>query len=289
MNSIFAHITPSKLPFASELKFDRYTFNNIPSYAKISFDQCEKFLNTKSIIIDDEYVHDVMIDDLVDFYNLCKKQFPSHYADSFWFITLIRLFVVYDYCVKNNINKFIHLEYDNLIYSDLKVLDNLKDSIYFTRVGKDFASAGFVYCNNLNNFKLFLECIKKIINKGENFVKTYILPYPMISEMMMISLIKDHTKNIIDYLPILPNGMGSDNFDKLGVLFDGASYGQYIGGTNNGDGVGWAGNHHYVGKMIIDGELKIKFENHKPHAIIDGKIFDILNLHIHSKELINYV
>lgn len=288
MNSIFVHITPSKLPFASELKLDRYTFSNIPDYAKVSFDQCEKFLNIKSIIIDDEYIHDVMINDILDFYNLCKINFPSHYNDAFWFSTLLRLFVVYDYCNKNNINQFIHLEYDNLIYSDLKVLENLDKSLYFTRVGPNFGSAGFVYCNSLENFKTFLDHIRKLINKGEDFIKQYI-PYHIISEMMMISLIKENTKDIIDYLPILPTGIGSDNFDKLGVLFDGASYGQYIGGTNNGHDVGWAGEHHYVGKMILEGKLKIKFENHKPYAILDNNVYDILNLHIHSKKLINYV
>lgn len=288
MISIFAHISPSKLPFANELRLDNYTFSGIPDYAKLSFDQCEKFLNAKPVIIDDEYVHDVMLDEITDLYNICKYNFPFHYSDAFWFITLARLFVVYNYCYKNNINKFIHLEYDNLIYSDLKVLDNLNESLYFTQVGQNFGSAGFVYCNSLKNFKEFLDHIKKILNKGEYFIRNF-APYPIISEMMMINLIKEHTKNIIDYLPALPHGVGSDNFDKLNVLFDGASYGQYIGGTNNGHDTGWAEEHHYVGKMILDGRLQIRFENQKPYGIIDRNVYDIMNLHIHSKKLINYV
>jgi hypothetical protein len=288
MDSIFVHISPSKLPFYSGMSFDRYTFSKIPEYANISFDQCEKFLNKKSIIISDEYIHDIMLDEIIDFYDLCKNKFPSHANDAFWFSTLLRLFIVSNYCSKYNIDKFIHLEYDNLIYSDLKVLDNLDDGLYFTRVGPYFSSAGFVYCNNLNKFNLFLLKMVQLLNKGEDTIRKYV-PHHLISEMMMISLIKENTSNVIDYLPILPHGIGSDNFDKLNVLFDGASYGQYIGGTNNGHNSGWAGEHHYIGKLILDGILKIKFENHKPYAIINENIYDILNLHIHSKKLINYV
>ena len=34
------------------------------------------------------------------------------------------------------------------------------------------------------------------------------------------------------------------------MVFDGASYGQFISGTNNGHDKGWAGNHHRIGSLI---------------------------------------
>ena len=287
MISVFAHITPSKLPFKSNFILDRYTFSDVPDYAKISFDQCEKFLNEKPILISDDYIHEYMIGEINEFYKFCKINFPSYQRDAFWFMTLLRLFVVYDYCKRFNINEFIHLEYDNLIYSDMMCLKKLKPSIYFTRVGPSCSSAGFVYCNKIDNFEKFLIKIKQIISKGEIFARKF-TTYPTISEMAMIEMIYSNTKDIVDYLPILPN-RSIDNFDMLGVLFDGASYGQYIGGTNNGHDIGWAGNHHYVGKKILNGELKVEFENNKPYVLMNDTMYDIMNLHIHSKQLDKYV
>jgi hypothetical protein len=288
MNSIFCHITPSKLPFKSNFNLDRYTFSKIPDYAQFSFDQCEKFLNKKSIIIDDEYIHTYMMDEIVDFYNLCKDKFPLYQSDAFWFTTLLRLFVVYDYSKRFKIDNFIHLEYDNLIYSNLECLKHLNPSIYFTRVGPYCSSAGFMYCNSLDNFSNFIDKIKHLITKGYDVVSKY-TKYPTISEMVMIDLIYSNTKNIIDYLPILPKGVGDDNFDKLGVIFDGASYGQYISGTNAGDKSGWYGLHHYIGTMLKNGLIKIEFSNNKPYIIYENKSIDILNLHIHSKQLNKYI
>ena len=288
MNSIFVHITPSKLPFCSDFNLDKYTFNKIPDYARISFDQCEKFLNTKPIIIDDEYINEYMIEEIMYLYNICKEKFPIQKSDAFWFVTMFRLFVVYDYCKRFKIQNFIHLEYDNLIYSDLKCLQTLNPSIYFTRVGPYYSSAGFIYCNSITNFEKFVIGLKQILFKGDEFIEKC-TKTKIISEMKMIDIIYNYTKNIIDYLPILPEGIGNDNFDKLNVLFDGASYGQYIGGTNNGHDSGWAGSHHYVGNMILNKKIEIKFENHKPYVIFNKEKIDILNLHIHSKKLNNYV
>jgi hypothetical protein len=287
LKAIYAHLSPDKFSFSNELELSKYTFSDLPEYAKLSLAQSEKFLGQKSILLTNENISEESHKKLNDFYELCKQYFPSFYRDTFWLLTLIRLYVVYLYCEENNINEFIHLEYDNLIYSDLKILKKLPSSIYFTRVGPYCSSAGFVYCNNLQSFAKFINKLKQLITKGEQVVRQF-TPYPHLSEMIMLDLIYTHSKDTINYLPVLPEGIGSDNFNTLDVLFDGASYGQYLGGTNNGDKSGWTGKHHYIGSSIEDKKIEVFFDK-VPYCIYNGKKINIYNLHIHSKNLKNFI
>lgn len=287
LKAIYVHLSPDKFLFSKELELSKYTFSDIPEYAKLSLAQSEKFLGQKAILLTNENINEEFHVKIYEFYKLCKESFPSFYRDTFWLLTLIRLYVVYLYCKKNNINEFIHLEYDNLIYSDLSILKKLPPSLYFTRVGPFCSSAGFVYCNSLTHFSKFIKKIKQLINKGEQAVRVF-TRYDHLSEMIMIDLIHTYTKDVMDYLPILPEGIGCDNFDKLNVLFDGASYGQYLGGTNNGSCKGWTGRHHYTGASIEDKKIEVIFDK-KPYCIFNGKKINIYNLHIHSKNLKDFI
>jgi len=287
MIALYAHLNPGNFSFSNELNHSNYTYNDIPDFAYLSSQQTEKYLNTKPVFITNEILNDNFQKEINDFFQLCKKGFPSFYKDPFWLTTLVRLFAVYLYCEKNNINEFIHLEYDNLIYSNLKNLKVLQPSVYFTRVGPFCSSAGFVYCNSLQHYRLFIEKIKSLFQKGEHVVKRF-TQYDHLSEMILLDLIYTHTRNTIDYLPILPFEPGNDNFEKLNVLFDGASYGQYLGGTNNGNEKGWYGLHHYIGNAIHTKNIQVVFDK-QPYIIFDNKQIPIMNLHIHSKKLENFL
>jgi hypothetical protein len=289
LKAIYAHLSPDKFSFSNELELSAYTFSDLPEYAKLSLAQSERFLGQESILLTNKNISEESHKKINEFYELCKQFFPSFYKDTFWLLTLIRLYVVYLYCEENNINEFIHLEYDNLIYSDLTVLKVLPPSIYFTRVGPYCSSAGFVYCNSLKSFQSFINKLKQLIARGEQVVRQF-TAYPHLSEMIMLDLIYTHSTEIIKYLPILPEGVGSDNFNELNnlALFDGASYGQYLGGTNNGADKGWTGQHHYIGAAIDNKKIEVIFDK-KPYCIFNGKKIDVHNLHIHSKNLKDFL
>jgi len=287
MISVYAHLNPLDFEFSSELDTSIYTYNNIPDFAYLSFEQTEKKLGVKPIVLTNSSINKNDKDKINEFYKLCKTGFPSFAKDPFWLTTLLRLYIVFLYCKQHNITEFVHLEYDNLIYSDLKELKTLPPSLYFTRVGPFCSSAGFTYCNSLNRFELFIEKIILLFKKGEQTVASF-TKYTHLSEMILIDLIHTHTKDVIDYLPILPNGIGSDNFGKLQILFDGASYGQYLGGTNNGDKKGWYGMHHYVGQEIHNNNIKIVFDT-KPYVVYNDQHIPLANLHIHSKDLKQFI
>lgn len=287
MKTIYVHLDPTKFDFSSELKDNNYTFSDVPEYAKVSFQQSSKYLNDDVIVITNEKLQKYN-NDINDFFSLCKTYMPSHYNDPFWLLTLLRLYVLYLYVKDNNINVFLHMEYDNLIYDELKCLNKLKNGVYFTYVGPvDGGSAGIVFCNNINNFSSFIESIKKLIKNGENKLQKITGNY-IVSEMNMIHLISRGTKEIMHYLPTLP---GDKYFNELGMVFDGASYGQFISGTNNGHSKGWAGNHHRIGSLINQKIINVEFnfENKKPYVVYNGDKTLIANLHIHKKNLNEFV
>jgi hypothetical protein len=288
MTAIYTHLRPDQFTFSDEFNHSDYVYKGVPEYANLSINQTKHFLQTQPILIENEIVNKEYASEVNEFFLLCKQNFPSFYKDPFWFLTLARLYIVYLYCKKHNITKFIHLEYDNLIYSDLKVLDPLPSSIYFTRVGPFCSSAGFVYCNSLDHFEKFINKVIQLIKKGEKTIRTF-TQYDHLSEMIMIDLIHTHTTDVMSYLPILPFGTGNDNFDKLNVLFDGASYGQFLGGTNNGHDKGWYGTHQYVGVEIAQKTLEVTFEDKAPYVVFDNKKIPILNLHVHSKKLEKFI
>ena len=287
---IYVHIDPTKLLFSKELLQSNYTFSELPSYANISLAQTKKLTKKEPIVVTNDYINKYFQDEIREFYELCKKGMPSFYKDTFWLTTIIRLYVVYLYCSKNNINNFIHLEYDNLIYSDFKNLLNLKPNVYFTKVGELYSSAGFVYCNNLQCYVNFIDKLKQLLIKGEDTIKQF-SPETFLSEMLLINLIGKHTNNIIDYLPSLPFEPANDNFNTLNTLYDGASYGQYLGGTNNGAAAGWTGNHHFIGCEIQRQKINVYFDNNDkvPYIRYLDSVIPIANLHIHSKRLNEFI
>lgn len=286
MKAIYVHLNPKKFSFSKELNLFDYTHTNIPDYAKYSFEQTEKFLKSKPIILTDQNISEEFTEQINNFYEICKIGFPTLYKNSFWLTTLIRLYIVYLYCKHHNIEKFIHLEYDNLIYSDFANLDLLKPNIYFTKIGEHYSSAGFVYCNNLQSYEKFIIHLQQLIKKGEKIIRQ-IIPEIFLSEMILINLIGQYTKNVIDYLPTLPFKPTDNNFNLLQTLYDGASYGQYIGGTNNGHAPGWTGHHHYIGQKLMSRDMAAVFDNitKMPYLKYDNKCIPIANLHIHSKKL----
>jgi len=282
MKTIYIHIDPTNLPFSNELDLSNYTFTNIPEYTYVSIDQTKKITGSDSILLTNK---DFLIfnDQVQDFFNLCKKGFPSFYKDSFWLLTFLRLYIVFLYIKHNNINEFVHLENDNLIYDTLDVFKNLPAGCYFTRVGPHCGSSGLMYCNSIQNFSTVIDKMLLLIRKGEHIVRTY-TSYDFLSEMILIDLLVQ--AKIADYLPLFPD---DKYFDLTNTVFDGASYGQYIGGTNNGHAPGWFGLNHYVGQKLHKKEIDIHFNDKKPHIVYGNKTISIYNLHIHSKNLIKYV
>lgn len=272
---IYVHLDFFKYDFSKKLVGCPYVYQGLPKYAQVSIDQSKKYFD-KVKLLDSSYYRK----EVEDLYKVCEIKYPNFCKDPFWFFTLARLYVLFKYVEDNSVNKFIHMEYDNLLYSDGACLNDLNEGVYFTKVGPSIGSAGFMYANSLEHSKRFLNSLQSLIEKGQTFLANEIKTSHLY-EMEMIDYLKQ--KGFCDYLPIFPE---DDYYRECSYVFDGASYGQYLAGTNNGHAEGWYGTHHFVGQKLSKGLIKVFFDN-SPYLIQDGDRVNIFNLHLHNKTRIN--
>jgi hypothetical protein len=210
-----------------------------------------------------------------------------------WRTSMMRFFYIEALIRKNNLKNIIHFDNDVMIYDSFnKIIQNIKetDQNVITPTNEFNLTCGMFYIRNLTsitelNSKLF-EKLKlgidgiyaKHPNRGSSLD-----PF-MVNEMTILKIIQEENLNLLSLFPILPT---SENYKEYNICFDPASWGQYIGGTFNGNPPGWAGEHHYIGREILKRKYKILFENKKPQILdIDtNEKYPLFNLHIHSKNL----
>ena len=96
-----------------------------------------------------------------------------------------------------------------------------------------------------------------------------------VSEMSLLHMALK--EQIVVGLPILPHQNDT-------IVFDPGSYGQFLGGTNNGHSSGFTDAQHFIGEAINSGDLNIVFDSEP--SVNGVKIF---NLHIHSKNLKDFI
>lgn len=215
-----------------------------------------------------------------------NTKYPS--PPKFFHRALERIFMLHAYIEKENLNEVYHTENDVLTYYPLDQIVLRCDfpesaSIYITPMGPKICT--FAMCHFCDSYDLTMLCSKflEYLWIGEKeFLK--LTGSDMLNEMTML---RQATRELyINELPIVPQEI----IYMDGFLFDPGSYGQYLGGTNNHDhGPGYAGDHHYIGKLINNKEIVPIFEGGKPYVISDDKKVPIFNLHIHSKNLKDFL
>jgi hypothetical protein len=200
-----------------------------------------------------------------------------------------RLYALNAYCKKENLSDIFHIENDVMVYENLNKLLPIIKSYYSKMVitpmaDKDHTFA-FVHIPSWQELEKF--CIYNLdqLKLGnDHLVKKYNLD--MVHEMSIVKLYKDLLDEV-EFFPILPHGPYSLNFDKFNSIFDPASWGQYIGGTNNhGNNIGYAGSHHIIGREILSGKMGARFNGKFPETNTNIKIN---SLHVHSKQLEKYI
>jgi len=275
-----------------------------PDYVNIALKQCKKWNPNNNIylICDNIFFPNVSLQDiiLIDVNTISCSDIRGHFINNskldmkfrhgFWRYTTERLFVLYDFCMQNNITEFLHLENDNMVYFSA---DELQDTfrsvngISSPALSKDENTFGIMYCNNLSIFMNFLIFLLSN-NSGQN-------------EMGLGSKFFFQNKDTCKFLPSIPSinenmpeedtNIISDQIQQFGGVFDPAQYGQWLGGIDprNGESAPFifsniaaiiqANRFEYDISKHTNGYMRyyIKYEN-----TINYPIF---LLHIHSKNL----
>jgi hypothetical protein len=200
-----------------------------------------------------------------------------------------RLYALGAYLKATNAEHTFHIENDVMVYENLQKLLPICKSCYnkiaITPMADKDHTFAFVYIPHFYTLGDFLRYNTLMMKKGnDTLVQQYNLD--MVHEMSIVKLYKDQY-DAVDFFPILPSGLYSNNYDKFQAIFDPASWGQYIGGTNGkGVTIGYAGNHHIIGREILAGRYTAMWNGQYP--IVNNKV-KLNCLHVHCKRLERFV
>ena len=201
-----------------------------------------------------------------------------------WETSLYRIFYLYEAAKYININRFIHFDCDVVIYKSFDELTNQFDrgKINITPLNELFLNFSYSFFDNIQYLELVCDEILKIL-KNSTFYENKYYQGKKLNEMILMNIAYIKNPEFFKLLEVLP---GSDN----DVIFDPGSYGQYIGGTHNKRfSKNFINIDHYVGREILKDGFKVSFENKKPFINHSKQIFELANLHVHSKNLHKYV
>lgn len=222
---------------------------------------------------------------LKDFNKICNfnrhgqpnTTYPS--SHDFWHRTAERIFYLQEYASRNKLSQFFHLENDVVMFYPVAhtITDSAnKNQISVIRMSQTHTT--FAFCHIPNYIELQKLCnffIELLFHVGEDKMRIY-GGYDHISEMSLLNMALRN--KIVGSFPILPDSSHR-------YIYDPGSYGQYLGGTNNGHAPGFIDPTHYIGSYMIQTSKHPKMVEGLP--MIDDQ--EIFNLHIHSKNLKDFV
>ena len=283
-----------------------YTYENIPDYylETINFNKT-KFNKTFLIVTENQKnkiksqipadIDLITVESLhssklyISFQESFQAKWSHYKNDVFLYHAFLRVLyyslLVYEY----NLINTIHAEADNLIYSNNVDVFNevFKDGEFgFSNEKIPNSAPAIIFFKNKAAAENLLDLHIKLLNKGEqNIIQASGIGFQYITDMNFLFFISQYGKNY-KMLPCLPYGNQSQNFDMFKMVFDPTSYGQYLGGTNNGHSAGFIDPEHYVGRELSTNNIQVKFINNAPHIKYQDKDIPIFNLHIQNKKAI---
>ena len=211
-------------------------------------------------------------------YNL-NSQLDRNFRNGFWYLCSLRFFYLYSYMKNNNLSDVIHLENDVLTYVNFNDFNFRNNKVYVTFDCETRVIPGIIYIPNYEAFKPIIENYNFNLNDMENLALesngTYIEQFPIFP--IVDTIINKYNKN----------------FNEFNSIFDTAAIGQYLGGVDSrnisGDTRGFV-NETCVIKYDVYKFVWIKTNSlYIPHIIINDNFIRINNLHIHSKDLHNFL
>ena len=270
------------------LNFNSKKFNK--TYIVTQKEEIQKFQNRVSENVEFIDVEEKICksEEFIEAQNVINTLWARNKKDTFWYTTFIRVLLLSLFVKIYKTTSNIHVEADNIIFEN-----------DFTNINNLFETGEFGYCNEAPNssapsliylkdsisgsnlFNLHL----KLLKKGDIPLQPYVGHFANnITDMAFLDLIYRAGK-FYKMLPCVPCGPFSQNFDKLQTVFDPTSYGQFLGGTNNGHPPGYCEMRHYVGREIISKNIEVFF-NKTPYIVYQNKQIPIFNLHVHNKKSI---
>ncbi len=221
-----------------------------------------------------------------DFLEVCKKRGNKiavinglGHRRLLFLRSMERFFLLENLMKKQNLENILFLELDNLIYQDPNIWQENLDDVEFTFLHDNDKriSTGLMYIKNTQSINIITENLKSYVSNEQGFI----------SEMGGNWLIKDKAYFLPTYWENEKyNKMTFQNYDKFNSIFDAASIGWYLYGSDK---------IHDCGRKNPWGEIDYTIHRYewiedeegrrKPYIVKDNEKILINNLHIPCKEL----
>lgn len=230
-----------------------------------------------------------------------RKYIKSTQATGFWRYALERFFVLDNFIQEYGLSNVFHIENDVMLYCSLsEKLPQFKKS-YPNMLATAFdcdqrAIPSFVYISNpstsglLANFIQENDCLNMTDMEMLNLFKnTYYQARGSALPILIPAYADDYP--LINIFKNISNDPGffSNHLDDLGMIFDAAALGQFLGGIDPILGESKSG---FLGEASIFLPMHFVFDWKKdekerwvPYISYNGIVYPIANLHIHSKKL----
>lgn len=212
-----------------------------------------------------------------------KSKHDKKFRQGFWKNSSKRLFCVYEAMKKFNLNNCYHLENDVLIYGNTKELIIPEKKLYLV----------------MDHEK---RCIPSII-----FIPDYTFLNDLISkynyrdnDMFNMASFFSRNREKCDTFPIInknskneKNNIYNKNFNHFNMIFDGAAIGQFLGGIDprnkSGDTKGFINETTVINYSEYQFQWEIIENKKKLYIIIDQKKIPVFNIHVHCKNLKQFI
>lgn len=274
-------------------------FGDIPFYVKTSINSVLSVdKNAKVYLVSDNnpdfknvtFLHSSEIKSILtrnfidlNIYNNTSYDFK---INKLWIYSLLRVFFISDFLEASNTKNIVHFDSDVMLYIPFEKIEYKfsMDRLNITEMGPDRLVFGYSY---IPNKKIIKDTCKEVynfltsdeFNQNEDFMQ-----HPL-SEMDILAKINKKNNRIFNILPDLPYSTDS-------MLFDPASYGQYLGGTHQNPRRWYSVKKptldHKIGQEISSKRINATFKNKTPSVIYKNKKYNLVNLHVHSKKLQKY-
>jgi len=263
-----------------------YCLNTIKSVDKESqiYLCTDQNIKTKNINI----INFSEVENLIEKKNQLEKIYRGTKLEKnpLWVTSLLRVYSLNEMSNHLSLNKFIHFDTDVLIYKPFSEINKMEvlqsNKVNITANERDRFSFGYSYFDNKKNINKLCEIFDLILKERKYYTNEYSRGLPL-TEMKMLKIAQELNPDLFHELPILP-------YSKKKIIFDPASYGQYLDGThiNRGNYIlkrRFVSSSHIVGRELKSKRIKVQFRKKLPVVEYEGVTTNLANLHIHSKRL----
>jgi hypothetical protein len=207
-----------------------------------------------------------------------------------WRYACERFFVLEELMQAQRIDRCLHIESDNLLYVAPTEFEDWLIGTYAGHVATcpltdDQDTAAVLYVGSLAALAAFNDQLLQLVALGpERLLADY--GGEMGNEMRMLFLLRTQ----FGLSRALPTTIPTAADVGSPVVFDAASYGQWVDGTPWSPGVPYAGDHQIVGRAVLAGEVELLWDAQRRAPYLRsrqdaGALHPLANLHVHSKRL----